>query len=436
MILECSIRNFRSIFEKQTFSMLASSSRSKIENTMEISLANGELVKLIKTAAIYGANSSGKSNFIRALFEIRRFIVKSNEITVDKPIQAIDQFVFNSESKSQPTEFEIVFIIKTKTKFQYRIAFNENEIIEESLFHFPNKKPQNIFKRGEEKKETDENIHIAKLGKNFGSKQYEVYKKLPFLAIFGKADHYHTTISPIFTYFNELEIWNVTDNSWIKILSGYIKQEIQKGENNKLVKRLERLLYFADTQIHSLVIDKENKIEHEILETTENISIFKVRQNEVVFSNHKFFDNKTEKGIYNLPFFQESFGTNKLFALGGLILMIIEKGGVIIFDELDSSMHSILSKLLIQLFHSNQSANAQLIFTTHEINLLSKELRSDQIWFAEKNVFGETEIFSAQDFDGVREDIPFDKWYLGGKFGAIPHISEIQSILDDGETEI
>ncbi len=436
MILECSIKNFRSIFEKQTFSMLASSSRSKIENTMEINLANGELVKLIKTAAIYGANSSGKSNFIRALFEIRRFIVKSNEIAVDKPIQAIDPFVFNSESKNQPTEFEIVFVIKNKTKYQYKIAFNENEIIEESLFHFPYKKSNTIFKRGTEKKTIDENIHIAKLGKDFGSKQYEVYKKLPFLAIFGKAENYHTTISPIFTYFNELEIWNVTSNSWIDILGSYIKEELQKDKNNKLANRLERLLYIADTQIQSLKVDKEKQVEHKFLKTNEDKSIVIKKQNEVVFSNHKFFDNKTEKGIYNLPFFQESFGTNKLFALGGLILMIIEKGGVIIFDELDSSMHSILSKLLIQLFHSNQAPNAQLIFTTHEINILSKELRSDQIWFAEKNVFGETEIFSAQDFDGVREDIPFDKWYLGGKFGAIPHISEIQSILDDGETEI
>jgi len=436
MILECSIRNFRSIFEKQTFSMLASSSRSKIENTMEINLANGEIVKLIKTAAIYGANSSGKSNFIRALFEIRRFIVKSNEITVDKPIQAIDPFVFNAESKNQSTEFEIIFITKTRTKYQYKIAFNENEIIEEGLFHFPNKKSVIIFKRGEEKKATDENIHIAKLGKNFSSKQYEIYKKLPLLSIFGKAENYHTVISPIFSYINELQIWNVTDNSWIKILGAYIKQEIQREENYKLAKRIERLLYIADTQIQSLIIDKERKIEHEVLQTNEDKSIVVIRQNEDVFSNHKFFDNKTEKGIYNLPFFQESFGTNKLFALGGLILLVIEKGGVILFDELDSSMHSILSKLLIQLFHSNQSANAQLIFTTHEINILSKELRSDQIWFAEKNVFGETEIFSAQDFDGVREDIPFDKWYLGGKFGAIPHISEIQSILDDGEAEI
>ena len=123
-----------------------------------------------------------------------------------------------------------------------------------------------------------------------------------------------------------------------------------------------------------------------------------------------------------LPFSNESFGTNKLFALAGLIIKIMNQGGVIFFDELDSSLHPMLTKLLINFFHNNHKNDSQLIFTTHETFILNKEFRSDQIWFTQKNDFGETELFSAQDFEGVREDIPFEKWYLGGKFGAIPYI--------------
>jgi AAA15 family ATPase/GTPase len=148
----------------------------------------------------------------------------------------------------------------------------------------------------------------------------------------------------------------------------------------------------------------------------------------VIFGEHKVFENKKEISSYYLPFSNESFGTNKLFAIGGLIIKILNRGGVLFFDELDSSMHPILTNMLIEKFQESTSVNAQLIFTTHETNLLSKEFRSDQIWFTQKNEFGETELFSAQDFEGVREEMPFEKWYLAGKFGAIPTLNSKPNI--------
>jgi uncharacterized protein len=127
--------------------------------------------------------------------------------------------------------------------------------------------------------------------------------------------------------------------------------------------------------------------------------------------------------------FQEniSLGTNAMFAIGGMILKKFDKGGLVVFDELDNSLHPKMTRFLIQLFHNPNinKANAQIVFSTHEPLLMDKEMfRSDQIWFTEKNKFGETELYSAQDFEGVREDIPFDKWYMAGKFGALPNIQE------------
>ncbi len=411
MILECSIENFRSINKKQTFSMLASSAKSKIDNTFEVVLSNGSSVKLIKTATILGANAAGKSNFIHALFIFQQFISNQKEGTVDKPILAYAPFLFNNSSSKEPSIFEIIFITKDKKKYQYKIVFDKNEIIEEELYHFPKKKAQNIFKRSNAKILKDNNIHQGKLGKNFGYTKYAIYKKLPLLSIFGENINYHTIISSVYVYFVELEIWNVTDSNWIKILSKEIEKEILNSENNKFLKQIEQLIYEADTQIQSLLLNKNKK------------------QNETVFSLHKIFEEGKEVGIYNLPFSQESYGTAKLFALGGLMLKVLNNGGVILFDELDSSMHPLLTRLFIKLFHNNQLKNAQLIFTTHDTTLIYKEFRSDQIWFAEKNELGETELFSAQHFNGVREDIPFDKWYMAGQFGAIPKITEIQSIL-------
>lgn len=437
MILEFSISNYRSICKKQSFSMIASSARSKSENTFDIDLSNGSSVKLLKAVGIYGANASGKSNIIRALFEIRRFIVDSNEITIDKPIPAYNPFLFNTNSSNEPTEFEIIFITKDKNKYQYRIAFNKDEIVEESLCHFPNKKSQEIFKRGNEKKEEDENIHIIKLGKNFNYKKYEIYKKIPLLSIFGKAENYHTNISPATTYFNELEIWNVTESNWVRRLSDYIKEELQKTENKHLIKQIEKLISEADTQIQSLIVDSNIQIkEIETSTVDDKKSINSLKKIEVLYGEHNVYKNQKVVSTHALPFINESFGTNKLFALGGLIVKTLNKGGVVIFDELDSSLHPFLVSLLIRFFQDNHPFNAQLIFTTHETFLLNKEFRSDQIWFTQKNTYGETELFSAQDFEGVREDIPFEKWYLGGKFGAIPYVNNLKEIIYYDKKEV
>ena len=436
MILEFSVSNFRSIKGKQTFSLIASSARSKSENTFNVTLTNGDKIKLLKTAAIYGANGSGKSNFIRFLFEIRKFIVKSNELTVEKPIPAYDPFLFNTTSRNQVSEFELIFISRDKNKYQYKISFDKNEIVEESLYHFPEKKLQNLFIRGKEKKELDSNIHIAKLGKNLGYKKYEVFKKIPFLSLFGKAENYNTSITPVYSYFNELEIWNATSTTWVNRLASYIKEEMRLSDNVSELKQLEKLINTADSQIQSLQIDYTNKIEEDEENITdENSSINKKRQNEIIFGEHNVFKNHKVISKHNLPFYNESFGTNKLFALGGLIIKILNKGGVIFFDELDTSMHPMLSSLLIRLFQENHKSNSQLVFTTHETYLLIKEFRTDQIWFTQKNIYGETEIFSAQDFEGVREEIPFEKWYLAGKFGAIPRIELSNTLIRNGEKE-
>jgi AAA15 family ATPase/GTPase len=127
-----------------------------------------------------------------------------------------------------------------------------------------------------------------------------------------------------------------------------------------------------------------------------------------------------------------------LFTLGFSILKVLDEGGIFIFDELDGSLHPQLSSFLVRLFHNpiTNSRNAQIIFSTHEVLLLDKNtFRKDQIWFTEKNKTGATEIFSANDFDGVRDDMPFGKWYLAGKFGGTPHISESKFILEYEQTK-
>lgn len=408
--------------------MEASSSEAKINNIASVSLASGEEIRLIKTAAIYGPNASGKSNLIRAFFNLHRFITNSKDIEFDQNIKFYDPFLFDINSKLTPTEFELFFIGKDNHKYRYFITFNQDSVIEEVLDWFPKKKKQNLFTRNADKKNLDPNLNTVKLSKNLNYKSYDIYKKIPFLSIFKKADNYHSVLSPIYTYFNTLEIWNVLDSFKIAIHKQDIIDELDLPINAERKQKLNQLIKLADTKIEKINIRNSidvNDSEH----NTSNLS----RNN--LYGTHKTFENREEIGEYDLPFRQESAGTNTLFTLGALILKALESGNTIIFDELDTSLHPKLTCALIQLFHSpiTNPNNAQIIYSTHETFLLEKHfLRSDQIWFADKNQFGETDIYSAQDFEGIREDIPFEKWYLAGKFNAIPNIEDLEFIFKHG----
>ena len=163
---------------------------------------------------------------------------------------------------------------------------------------------------------------------------------------------------------------------------------------------------------------------------------FQIRQNEKRYTStakHKVFQDKVAVNEMELSFDEESKGTNVLLVLGTVILDILDKGGVFIIDEIDTSLHPRLAKFLALLF-THPIANpkqSQLIFTTHETTFLDKDLfRKDQIWFVEKDDYGASELFSVQDFDEVRENTPFEKWYLAGKFGGLPEIKEIAFIFN------
>ncbi len=190
MILEFSVANFRSIYTKQAFTTYASSARSKADNIFDLQMSNGNSVSLIKSAVIYGANASGKSNIIYALRELQKMITQADRIKIDGEISSYKPFLFNALSINAPCDFEIIFVAKNKEKYRYYISFNEDEIIKEELFYFPKKREREIFTRLNKSNADDINIHIGKLGSEFNHKQYKIYKKLPLLFLFGNASDY------------------------------------------------------------------------------------------------------------------------------------------------------------------------------------------------------------------------------------------------------
>ncbi len=420
MVIEFSIKNYRSIKDRQTFSFEAEATKSKPDNVFEVSLANGKTIRLLKSAVIYGANASGKSNVIKSFWALGSVISHGFYGGAGRRIGDYEPFLFSPTSKNEPVELSLTFILKS-IKYKYEIAFTADEVVSETLDYYPKGQQYSLIKRSK-LGSTSEIIHKARLGKNVGNKEIDVFKNQFALSKFGK-DIPNELLTNAFLYFRTLRVAGL----WTKHLTD---EEVTHGkfivpsESNMAVsQKLERLIKFADTKLSGLGWE-DSEIQYDEFDS-QKIMLVKGR--------HPVYDNGQIVGEVKLPFSQESEGTNTLFDLGRIILSVLENGGVLIYDELDNSLHPKVVKMLIQLFHNpvTNPKNAQLLFATHETTLLDKDLfRTDQIWFTEKNKQGETELFSAQDFDGVREDTPFDKWYLAGKFGGIPNIEDINTIFN------
>jgi AAA15 family ATPase/GTPase len=443
MIIDFSFSNFKSIKDEQLFSMEAETSKSKLDNTFELALADktelkdATILKLLKSAVVYGANSSGKSNFIRAFYALRFFVVSSDSFKVGKDIICYEPFELEKGYEEKTTKFQISFIAKDLLKYQYEIEFDKKEIYVEKLSFYPKGQPAKLFERVPNNLENSES-HQIEFGNSLKEKpsRKTVFKNQLYLSKFG-SDEPNEQLTRIYRYFDDLAIWNVIDKTTITLLTKSISEEISKTENIRFANRLSKLVKIADTKIENIFsIEKRteeikfgdgfpDELKEEIL-----------RQNKFrPFAKHIVYENGREVDTTDFDVIKkESAGTNVLFALGGLILQKLESGGVIIFDELDNSLHPKLCKFLIRLFNNPVSnpKNAQLIFATHEVTLLDKDIfRKDQIWFTEKNKFGQTELFSAQDVEGLRDDTNFEVWYRTGKFGGNPKIKEVEFIFGD-----
>ena len=433
MIISFSVENFRSIKNKETFTLNPDSGKSKSDNLFSIELEDESQVELLKTAVIYGANGSGKSNFIKAFYALRWFVTHSMDFKVGQNIGCFEPFELDEDSLASPTTFELNFILK-KIKYKYKISFRGDVVLSEILDYYPLGKPANLFSRFSEH-DNAEYVEVI-LGKKLVDKriQKRVFVNQLYLSKFG-SDIPHDHLTEVYKYFDALEIRNTLDRFDIRELSKEVSKTIANPENEKFNQRLSKLIRIADTKIESIYARELDAKDFNFPDALpENIKNEFIKQNKLTtFAKHKRYKDGKLVGFVEFELNKkESKGTIVLFALGGIVLKALEKGGVVVFDELDNSLHPKLCKFIIRLFNNPVSNpnNAQLIFATHEVTLLDKDVfRKDQIWFVEKDKLGVSEIFCANEVEGLREDSNFELWYRTGKFGGNPKIKEIEFIF-------
>jgi uncharacterized protein len=414
MLVEFSVGNFCSFKDIQTLSMVAAPISSKNKELDEYNTFQATpKLKLLKTKAIYGANGSGKSNLVNAMM---RFVSLIKDSLQENTFKALfnNPFLFSTESKNQPSFFQIIFIVKG-ILYRYGYETNETGIISEWLFATPNQREVNYFLRDGQKLDINEkHLKGAKKIQNLLGDSSPIFKNTSLFF----------TVLASLNNLVILELENYFKNLFIDIQNGDITS-LEKAKRNISISTFIdgnfkestiNLLKFADSGIESIgTVTVTNNGEDEKV---------------IAFTANLFNDEKKQVGQIPLHFFMfASEGTKRIFDVSPFIHNSLENGLSIFIDEFDSKLHPIITKKIVELYHKNEN-QAQLIFVTHDTNLLdSRLLRRDQIAFIEKDKFGASHLYDLVEFKGVRNDASYEKDYLDGRYGAIPFVGNFESIF-------
>ena len=424
MLLQFSVKNFRTFKDNVTLSLIASNYDKDTREHENIVTNENFGLRLLKSAVIYGANASGKSKLIDAFAFMRYFVISSSkESQRGEPIE-VEPFKLSTKTENEPSEFEIIFL-HNNVLYRYGFEATTERIVSEWFYHKPKTKEVELFYREGSNFETHE--------RSF-TKGNTVVKE-------GLVRDNALLIS-VAAQFNEKTAINVLD--WfkrLKILSGLKESGYQgftmgKTEDPEHKAKILEFLKAADLGIQDIELQKIDieSLPKVLPKAIKDNLIREVQEDKKeyisdVFTKHKKY-NEELKAVGNIRFSlknDESSGTRKFFALTGPILDVIENGYTLVVDELDSKLHPNLVCKIVSLFNSKEfnKKNAQLILNTHDTNLLSSELfRRDQIWFTNKNKYGDVKLYSLSDFksDEVRKKDPFEENYINGKYGAVPFL--------------
>jgi AAA15 family ATPase/GTPase len=441
MLIQFSIQNYRSFKDKSTLSLIASNYDKDTRETENIIVNNKFDYRLLKSSVIFGANAGGKSKFIEALIFMRRFVLSSSKDTQKGNSIAVEAFKLNSETENEGSEFEIIFILKG-TQYRYGFEVNEDIVISEWLYYKPKTKEIELFYRDYQ----DVTFHKKKLNKVSTLLKEKLIRDNALL-ISVLAQFNDPIAKELLAYFKDIKIISGLKEE------GYLKDTMLLSKNDMQKKRILSFIQKADIGIDNFKLKKHSfedleldssKMSDELKEAFKGINSYLKKtmkdDNSEHFSDvityHKQFDSNGNF-VKNIEFSlneDESSGTRKFFALIGQILKIIDSGGILVVDELDSKIHPNLVCKLVSIFNSEElnPNDAQLIFNSHDTNLLNSGLfRRDQIWFAEKTKYGASKLYSLGDFktDEVRKNEAFEANYIRGKYGAIPFLGDFNQVI-------
>jgi hypothetical protein len=415
MLISFTVKNFRSFSAEQTLSLKPSRFEgAHAHRVLETGCAGAP--ELLRVAALYGANAAGKSNFIRAVAFFREFVARSASRQQGDEIRVVG-FALNRERRDEPSWFEISFVVD-QTHYTYGFSADRRRVHEEWLFAKPcGGRLRQIFSRSYE----DGHYSWSVPSRN---KDFQVWKRATrdnalFLSTAVQLNSDELRI-PFEWIKDKLDVLETYSGALENLTSHMVHAHSDDGWKEKVL----TLLNNADPGIVDLEIKAEKFNEKNLpddISTEVRMEICKSMKDEEFLSALTY--KRSEDGsLVQFELEEESDGTQAIYALAGIWLGAIENGYTVFVDELETSLHPMLLRHLVQLFNSYRESTAQLIFTTHNTSLMNSDvLDRDQVWFLEKGTTGGTEIVPLTDYK-PRKGEAIERGYLRGRYGGVPFI--------------
>jgi uncharacterized protein len=441
MLIDFTLGNYRSFRDEATLSLIAAAKLRADENLDSANVFPAwQKLNLLRVAAIYGANASGKSNIIRALIDF----IRSIHFSANQGFQfEAMPFLFRNSNSNAPISFEIRFLrenVSYRYGFEIKKPLTEpgTEIISEWFFQSNSSRESRLFYREGENVELNdtfrEAIHLLKDKK---------IRRQESLLLSLSAQIGGEIATETIKFLNDKVI--IIPGLDERFLRDFTEKCL---ESEEYAARINSLMSFADTGIKSVLLLDPSQLRFYELPDANGLSPeakekskqdmarnFRIMAEHEIFSDDGLLEGKTV-----LPMLlDESEGTKKLFAFSATLLRALDQGQIVIIDEIDARFHPLLTQKLIGLFQSEKTnpKNAQLIFVTHDTNLLdAKRFRRDQIWFVEKDRQGASHLYSLVEFKDVRKSSNYEQDYIEGRYGALPFIGDLSRLVGEEATSV
>ena len=403
MLIRFSFKNFKSFKNENCLDMEATSLKEHEYNVSKID--NGEYLKV---SAIYGANASGKTNVLQAFDYMKKRILVSDDSKKNSPID--EENIYSFMINNDPIALEVEILAKNNKIYKYGFELVKDNIISEWLYEKRVNKFYSIFER--------ENNNIKMMKDHKLSKLANIDERTLFLNIYSKIDKDNEDFNNVYDWFVNSTYWDLGNPNFERLINNRVSLKILSDENYK--KELLKFIKTFDSGIEGIKITPD--------------SIEAVKSNNGIIDIKVIHKGENEE-LKALPFYLESNGTRKMFYLFDFFMDALKNGMILFVDELDTKLHPLLTRYIINLFHNSNTnkGNGQLIYSTHDtVNLNKETFRRDEIWFAEKDKYGISTIYSLADYKindvKVRNDATYNKDYLSGRYGAIPVLEDFNIV--------
>lgn len=427
MLLQFTVGNFKSFRSKATLNLEATGD-DWLEDE-NIAHFDRPSLRLVKAAAIYGANAGGKSNFIDAMARFRGLVLSSSKDSQQGEPLPVVPFRLHAKTERAPTFFEAHFL-KGETRFRYGFEATKDAIVAEWLFQQKDSiRATCLFTR-------EKNEFSVKDGFREGKGLEErTRSNALFLSVVAQ---FNGVIAA--EVVQHIEACRVITGLQEAGYMGFTARLLDEKQYGDVIRRFVKSADFGIENVIRQDVDKEKylaSLPKNLPPPVRELIAQNSNGASRLLAMHRRYNGKDRPaGLVEFDFgSEESDGTRQFLALAGPFLHTLHEGSVLVVDEFDSQLHPALTKRLVGLFNSSSNRkNAQLVFVTHDQGLLNaKTIRRDQIWFAEKNPFGASELFQLSEITGVRKDANFEKEYLLGQFGGVPNVGDFERVVLDVE---